>query len=243
MRHTTNITLAERCNNYIVANTPQFDVLTHQGLRTSAIFLYWQMKIENMNKLILETQISIDGYIADENSATDWMIWDWGPNWNWDEDLQNYHTSLNKSVSNILISSQMAQAGFNAHWQKAAEDPTDARFDFASHIINSKKFVASRKLTKDIQIPGGWNNSSVLKGNLEAEIEKLKNSNSGDIIVYGGAALVSSLINAGLIDEYHLIINPVALGKGLAIFKKQTNLKLVNATPFKGGIVVSHYRK
>jgi dihydrofolate reductase len=171
------------------------------------------------------------------------MIWDWGPNWNWDKDLQNYHTNLNKSARNILISSQMAQEGFNAHWQKAAQDPTDRRFDFASHIVNTKKFVASRILTKDIQIPGGWHNSSVLNGNLETEIEKLKSSNSGDIIVYGGATLVSSLINADLIDEYHLIINPVALGKGLAIFKKQTNLKLVNATPFKGGIVVSHYRK
>ena len=98
-------------------------------------------------------------------------------------------------------------------------------------------------MTKDIQIPGGWHNLSVLNGNLEAEIEKLKNSNSGDIIVYGGATLVSSLINADLIDEYHLIINPVALGKGLAIFKKQTNLKMVSATSFTCGIVVSHYRK
>jgi dihydrofolate reductase len=222
---------------------PQYVVLTHHVLKTSSIFLYQQIKIENMSKLILETQISIDGFIADENSRTDWMIWDWGPNWNWDKDLQTYHTSLNKSVSNILISSQMAQEGFNAHWQKAAQDPTDRRFDFASHIVNTKKFVASRILTKDIQIPGGWHNSSVLNGNLEAEIEKLKNSNSGDIIVYGGATLVSSLINADLIDEYHLIINPVALGKGLAIFKKLTNLKLVNATPFKCGIVVSHYRK
>src|ERR1044071_3416856 len=89
--------------------------------------------IENMNKLILETQISIDGYIADENGGTDWMIWNWGP-WNWDKDLQTYHTNLNKSVSNILISSQMAQEGFNAHWQQVAQDTTDTRFDFASHI-------------------------------------------------------------------------------------------------------------
>jgi len=199
--------------------------------------------MENMNKLILETQISIDGYIADENGGTNWMIWNWGPNWNWDKDLQTYHTNLNKSVSNILISSQMAQEGFNAHWQQVAQDATDTRFDFASHIVNTNKFVASRTLTKDIQIPGGWHNLSVLNGNLEAEIEKLKNSNSGDIIVYGGATLVSSLINADLIDEYYLIINPVALGKGLAIFKKQTNLKMANATSFPCGIVVCHYRK
>ena len=87
-----------------------------------------------MSKLILETQISIDGYIANENGGTDWMIWNWGANWNWDKDLQSYHTNLNNSVSNILISGQMAQEGFNAHWQQVAQDKTDARFKFASHI-------------------------------------------------------------------------------------------------------------
>ncbi|ANI90808.1 dihydrofolate reductase family protein [Pedobacter sp. BS3] len=196
-----------------------------------------------MNKLILETQISIDGYIADENGGTDWMIWNWGPNWNWDKDLQSYHTNLNKSANSILISSQMAQEGFNAHWKQVTQDPTDTRFEFANHIVNTNKFVASRTLTTETEIPGGWENVSILKGNLADEITKLKNQDNGDIIVYGGATLVSSLINADLIDEFHLITNPVALGQGLPIFQKQTNLKTVNSTPFKCGIIVNHYKK
>jgi len=65
-----------------------------------------------MNKLILETQISIDGYIADENGGTGWMVWNFGQDWNWDKALQAYHINLNKSVDSILISSQMAQEGF-----------------------------------------------------------------------------------------------------------------------------------
>lgn len=196
-----------------------------------------------MNKLILETQISIDGYIADENGGTNWMIWNWGPDWNWDNDLQRYHTNLNKSVNSILISSQMAQEGFNAHWKQVTQDPTDPRFEFANHIVNTNKFVASRTLTRGTEIPGGWENVSILKDNLADEITKLKKQNNGDIIVYGGATLVSSLINADLIDEFHLITNPVALGRGLSIFKKQTNLKMVNSTPFKCGIIVNHYKK
>lgn len=196
-----------------------------------------------MNKLILETQISIDGYIADENGGTSWMIWNWGPDWSWDKDLQTYHTNLNKSVSGILISSQMAQEGFNAHWKQVTQDPTDTRFEFANHIVNTTKFVASRTLTKETEIPGGWEKVSILKENLADEITKLKNQNNGDIIVYGGATLVSSLINSDLIDEYHLITNPVALGQGLSIFQKQTNLKMVNSTPFKCGVIVNHYKK
>lgn len=196
-----------------------------------------------MNKLILETQISIDGYIADENGGTDWMIWNWGPDWTWEKDLQVYHTNLNKSVSSILISSQMAQEGFNAHWKQVIQDPTDARFEFANHIVNSKKYVVSRTLTTEIEIPGGWQNVSILKENLEDDITNLKSQNNGDIIVYGGATLVSSLINANLIDEYHLIVNPVALGQGLPVFKKLTNLKMVNSKPFECGIIVNHYKK
>ena len=196
-----------------------------------------------MNKLILETQISIDGYIADKNGDTGWMIWNWGQDWNWDKDLQAYHTNLNKSVNSILISSQMAQEGFNAHWKQVTQDPTDTRFEFANHIVNSKKFVVSRTLTAETEIPGGWQNVSVLKGNLEDAVTDLKSQNNGNIIVYGGATLVSSLINSNLIDEYHLIINPIALGQGLPVFKKLTNLKMVNSKPFECGIIVNFYKK
>jgi len=196
-----------------------------------------------MNKLILETQISIDGFIADQNGDTSWMVWNWGQDWNWDKDLQAYHTKLNKSVSSILISSQMAQEGFNAHWKQVTQDPTDTRFEFANHIVNAKKIVVSRTLTTETEIPGGWQNTSILKENLEDGITNLKSQNHGNIIVCGGATLVSSLINSNLIDEYHFIINPVALGQGLPIFKKLTNLKMVNSKSFECGIIVNHYKK
>lgn len=196
-----------------------------------------------MNKLILETQISIDGYIADENGGTGWMVWNWGLDWSWDKDLQAYHTKLNKSVSSILISRQMAQEGFNAHWKQVIQDRTDDRFEFANHIVNSKKYVVSRTLTTESEIPGGWQNVSLLKENLEDDITNLKSQNNGNIIVYGGASLVSSLINSNLIDEYHFIINPIALGQGLPIFKNLTNLKMVNSKPFECGIIVNHYKK
>lgn len=195
-----------------------------------------------MNKLILETQISIDGYIADENGGTGWMVWNWGQDWNWDKSLQAYHTNLNKSVNSILISSQMAREGFNAHWKQVTQDPTDARFEFSNHIVNSKKFVVSRTLTTETEIPGGWQNVTILKENLEDDITNLKSQNNGNIIVYGGATLVSSLINSNLVDEYHFIINPIALGQGLPIFNKLTNLKMVNSKPFECGIIVNHYK-
>ena len=67
----------------------------------------------------------------------------------------------------------------------------------------------------------------------------------GDIIVYGGARFVSGLLQHGLIDEYHLFLNPVAIGKGLSIFnglEHDLKLKLADAKAFPCGVVVLVYR-
>jgi dihydrofolate reductase len=82
------------------------------------------------------------------------------------------------------------------------------------------------------------------KGALAGEINRLKSQEGKDIIAYGGATFVSELIRQGLIDEYHLFINPVAIGKGMTIFntlEQKKDLRLVKATAFDCGIVVLYY--
>ncbi|MGA9153554.1 MAG: dihydrofolate reductase family protein [Candidatus Nitrosopolaris sp.] len=64
-----------------------------------------------------------------------------------------------------------------------------------------------------------WPNTDIATGDLTDEITKLKSQDGKDIIVYGGASFDSSLIRTGLIDEFHLFINPVAIGNGMTIFK------------------------
>jgi dihydrofolate reductase len=200
-------------------------------------------KYNQMGKLILETQVSIDGFIADKKGDTDWMVWNWGPDWTWDDGLQIYHTTLNTSAEAFIISSQMAQQGFNKHWGEVAEDATDRRHEFAKHITNSRKYVVSAKLTKDVLIPGGWSNTDIVTGELSKAISSLKSSIDGNLLVYGGATLISNLIDADLIDEYHLITNPVALGIGLPIFKNIKHLRLMNVTPFLGGVCFTLHQK
>jgi dihydrofolate reductase len=90
-----------------------------------------------------------------------------------------------------------------------------------------------------------WDNTKIAKGDLVEEITRLKKKSSGgkgqDIIVYGGASFVSSLIKNNLIDEYHLFINPVAIGKGISIFTNRLNLKLFKSIPFNNGEVLNYY--
>lgn len=63
-----------------------------------------------------------------------------------------------------------------------------------------------------------WDNTELPKGDLADEIKKLKDQGGKDIIVYGGNSFVTALIREGLIDEFHLFVNPVALGHGEPIF-------------------------
>ena len=196
-----------------------------------------------MRKLKLEMQISLDGYLADAEGKTDWMLWNWGPDWQWDAKLQHYHTTLAKSADHFFISKQMAEEGFNAHWKNTALDRNDTRYEFAQHIVDSKKTVFSTTLDKSKEIPGGWENNDLVRHDYVSYVNDLKQKPGKDIIVCGGATLVSSLMKEHLIDEFFFIINPVAIGKGLTIFQQRNALSLVEAIPFACGVAVLHYRK
>lgn len=198
-----------------------------------------------MKKLVLEVQMSIDGFIAGENGNTDWMIWNWGPDWAWDNDLQEYHTNLTESADCILLSRQMAEEGFNLHWKTVAQDPKDSRYKFAKHITGCRKFIFSTSLKRETQIPGGWQNTEIADKYFVDFINDLKNQKGKDILVYGGAGFVSSLLKEGIIDEMHLMINPVALGNGLSIFQQLSayqHLDLIKTSSFECGLTALHYR-
>jgi dihydrofolate reductase len=186
-----------------------------------------------MRKVKLQAQISIDGYVAGPNGEMDWMAW------NWDDKLAAYVDELTAPVGTILLGRKMTD-GFVSHWENVATKPDDPAFAFAKKMVDTPKVVFSRTLEES-----PWKNTVLAKGSLPDEIADLKKQDGGtDIIVYGGAGFVSSLIKEGLIDEYHLFVNPAAIGKGLSIFTgltEQRKFVLKKALPFDCGIVVLHY--
>lgn len=182
-----------------------------------------------MRKLKLQMQLSIDGFVAGPNGEMDWM------EWNWTEDTGQYITRIMQDVDTIIMGRKMA-AGFISHWESQLEsNETD---ESAKWMVNTPKIVFSKTIS---QLEG--KNVSV-SNNLAATIDTLKQEPGGDIIAYGGAGFVSSLIKKGLVDEFHLLINPSAIGKGLSIFgelEAAQKLKLRSATPFDCGIVALFY--
>lgn len=193
-----------------------------------------------MRKLILEMQLSIDGFAAAADGSGSWMVWSYGDNWTWDPALQAYHTQLIASADEILLSRKMAEEGFIGHWEKMAANTPNPQSVFAGHIRDARKVVFTHTLTQS-----DWPNTVLAKGDLEEEVKALKKQPGKNLIVFGGVSFVSALIAAGLIDEYHLIINPAAIGRGMPIFDKVQHilgLSLVNATAYASGIVVLQYR-
>ena len=191
-----------------------------------------------MKKLKLQVQMSVDGFVARPDGALDWMTW------NWDDELKKFVNDLHDSVDTILLGRKMTE-GFISHWLSVVEkhDVTSKElrenYEFAKKMIDIPKVVFTKTLDKH-----NWINTTLANGNVVDEVNKLKKENGKDIIVYGGAGFVTSLIKNNLIDEYHLFTNPSSIGKGLTIFSevgKTFNLKLLHSRVFDCGIVVNRY--
>jgi dihydrofolate reductase len=82
----------------------------------------------------------------------------------------------------------------------------------------------------------------VESGDLVQAVTRLKEQRGKDIVVYGGATFVSALIEHDLIDELNIFVNPVAIGRGMRIFKERKALRLASSTPYSSGVVVNTYQ-
>ena len=187
-----------------------------------------------MRKLKLQVQISDDSFIAGPKGEMDWMLW------NWDDELKKYVEELTESVDCIVLGRNLAQ-GFIPHWAAVAANPDAPEFTAGKKYTNTHKVVFTKTLGKS-----EWENTVLAKGDIVDEITQLKKQEGKDIIVYGGATFVSALIKHELIDEFHLFINPTAIGHGMSIFKAldgYQKLGLESSTAFSCGIIVNKYRK
>jgi dihydrofolate reductase len=179
-----------------------------------------------MRKLKLQVQMSVDGYIAGINGEMDWT------SRNWDDELKKYVGKITEPVDCIILGRKLAQ-GFIPYWASHPEQEGADKFNSAKKVVFTKTFERSE-----------WDNTVLAKGDLVEEIANLKRQDGKDIIAYGGASFVSALIKHGLVDEFHLFINPTAIGNGMSIFKEldgNQNLTLVKSTSFDCGIVVLNY--
>jgi dihydrofolate reductase len=182
-----------------------------------------------MRKLKLQMHISLDGFVGTKGS---------GPlHSKWDDGLKKFSIDMLRNTDCILLGRVTAE-GFIPYWTQAGTDPEANEHELGKLFTLIPKVVFSNKLTGRI-----WDNTTILKGDIAEQIKALKEKKGRDIIIYGGSSFVSSLIENGLIDEFNLLVNPIALGSGEAIFNRLTDLEFVSARPSDCGVNILTYKR
>jgi dihydrofolate reductase len=194
-----------------------------------------------MRKLKLQVFMSIDGFIAGVggDDLNESPTAEQPPASETDENMEQYLHSTIDTSDTILLGRKMTDE-FITYWENVVNtQPESPEFSLAKKLVDTPKVVFSKTLKTS-----SWNNTTLATGDLVEEVNQLKNKPGKDMIVYGGGGFVSSLIKEGLIDEFHLFINPNALGQGMPIFHRLTkpqNLTLKSTTAFRNGVALLVY--
>ena len=175
--------------------------------------------------------MSIDGFVAGPEGQLDWV----GTIAS-DQAIGNFFSEMLDSSDTLILGRKTAIEVVSTWEDIANNKPDSPEYPVAKKIVKISKIAFSKSQS---EISG--KNLKVESGDLVTAIQALKNKPGMDILVYGGVRFVSELISHNLIDEYHLLINPVSLGDGLGIFQDKKSLELIKSVPFKNGIVVNTY--
>lgn len=173
-----------------------------------------------MRTLVVSEFVSLDGVMEE-------------PGWTfpyWNDEIARFKGEETNAADALLLG-RVTYQGFAAAWPESEDEG-------APYFNSVRKYVVSGTLDKV-----EWNNSRLIKGNLVEEIVKLKQQEGRDIVVYGSAMLVQTLMRHDLVDRYRLLIYPLVLGKGKRLFAEGTTaaLNLVEAQSFISGVTALIY--
>ena len=188
-----------------------------------------------MRKIIVTMWITLDGFVAGPNGEMDWI------GEIYDDAMGKYEDDLVSSADTLILGRKTYES-FAGSWPYVPDNPnaSEGEKSYARKLNAMRKMVFSSTL-ESVE----WNNSQLLKEVVPAEIEKLKQEPGRDMVIYGSAGLVRTLTDLGLIDEYQLLLHPIALGSGKPLFegiKDRAKLKLVNTKTHPSGVVVLYYQ-
>jgi dihydrofolate reductase len=180
-----------------------------------------------MVKLIYGANVSLDGFLEDEDGNFDWGIVDHETHTFWNE--------FQQSIGTYLYGRRMYET--MVYWE-TANDSSKIITEFAEMWRAADKIVYSRTLQD------ASSKRTTLKREFDVdEILNLKKSADKDITI-SGAELAGQAMKAGLVDECHLLVNPIVIGGGKSAFSKKLflNLELIGTHHFKNNVVHLHYR-
>ena len=158
-----------------------------------------------MGKVVVSQFMTVDGVVEDPGGSEKMERGGWAFEFNRGDDGDKFKLDEVMAADALLLG-RVTYEGFAAAWPERSGG-------FADKFNNMPKYVVSATLSDP-----EWNNSHVLGDDLTAEVKRLKREIDGDILVNGSVQLVTALADAGLVDEYRLMVFPVVLGQGKRLF-------------------------
>ncbi len=187
-----------------------------------------------MRRIVVTEFVSLDGVMEDPGGAEGTRHGGWSFQFN---DPEGMKYKLDEVLDHeALLLGRVTYEGFAAAWPEMTDD-----VGFADKMNRMPKYVVSNTLKQ-----ADWNNSQILSGDVIAAVKGLKREDGGDILVAGSASLVRELMVGDLVDEYRLMVFPVALGSGKRLFAGEGDavaLRLVDVKTLPTGTVILTYHR
>ena len=188
-----------------------------------------------MRNVVLWVGMSLDGFTSAENERLDWLV----PHATQPEAHEVFQR-LRERADTILLG-RVNYEGFFGYWPRVQSDPSASPSDKAISrwLDDTDKVVFSRTLREVT-----WKNARLARRDAAEEVAALKRNGGKDIIIQNSTRLAQSLLAADLVDELALVVAPVAVGKGRALFAglpRQVELDRVELKPVKDGTLVVRY--
>ncbi len=184
-----------------------------------------------MRKLSVFNHVTLDGYFVGANGDMSWAHKDSG-----DAEWSAF-VAENAGGGGVLVFGRITYQMMASYWPTPMAKQNDPAV--AERMNGLPKVVFSRTLDKV-----SWSNTTLFKSGLAAEIRKLKAQSGPDLVILGSGTIVAQLAPEGLIDEYQIVLNPLALGTGRTLFegvKHKLALKLNKTRTFKNGNILLSY--
>ena len=186
-----------------------------------------------MGKIVVSEFLTLDGVMEGPGNEEHFQRNKWSFQFPSKEGMKFAFDQL--MASDALLLGRVTYEGFASAWPSIKDE-----WGFADKMNSMPKFVVSTTLKQ-----AEWNNSRVIRENVAEEVAALKQQTERDILIYGSADLVHSLMRYDLIDEYRLMVFPIVLGIGKHLFRDgsdATVLKLIEAETFSSGVVLLTYQ-
>ena len=187
-----------------------------------------------MRKLIFFMHTSLDGFVAGLNGEMDWITFD--------DAMFDFVGTMTDQADTALYGRVTYQM-MESYWPTAGEKPNASKHDIEHSIWYNKvsKVVLSRTIKEKEQ-----KNTRVISENISENINKIKQQDGKNILIFGSPSASNTLLNKGLVDEFWIFVNPILLGQGIPLFKDITDsvrLSLIETKTFDKGVIALHYTK